>query len=299
MKKVTFSLFVLAVLWAAAPIRAVEHPGNTFVWEVVSDRATVYLMGSIHFASNSMFPLSRSVERAYGIADYLVVEADPGRETPSRMLELMQQYGLCGPGTDLEAQIGRSLFDRLDRAASRFGLEAENFRAMRPWMAATTLSSFYLMHEGYLPELGLDNHFLHRAAADGKPILELESVERQYAAYGGLSRGLQIALLEAAISDTARPPSEIEALVRAWSAGDPETLSAIIRSSFLENPRLMPVYDSFYTKRNRSMHASILRFLETPGVYFVVLGAGHLGGSGGILDLLSQEGYRIRQLGKD
>lgn len=299
MKKVTLPLFVLAALCTAAPIRAAEHPGNAFVWEVASDRATVYLMGSIHFASNSMFPLARSVERAYGTADYLVVEADPGRTAPSRMLELMQRYGLCGPGTDLEAQIGRSLFDRLDRAASRFGLSAESFRAMRPWMAATTLSSFYLMHEGYMPEIGLDSHFLRRAAADGTPVLELESVEHQYAAYDGLSRELQAALLEAAIHDTGRPPSEIEALIQAWSSGDPESLSGIIRTSFLGNPRLMPVYDSFYTKRNLSMHAAIRSYLETPGVYFVVLGAGHLGGTGGILDLLSQEGYRIRQLGKD
>jgi uncharacterized protein YbaP (TraB family) len=44
------------------------------------------------------------------------------------------------------------------------------------------------------------------------------------------------------------------------------------------------------------MAQQIQVYLNTPYTYFIVLGAGHLVGSSGIVELLQEQGYRADQL---
>ena len=56
------------------------------------------------------------------------------------------------------------------------------------------------------------------------------------------------------------------------------------------------VYEKLIYERNRRMVSKIQDFLGTGDTYFIVVGAGHLVGSEGIIRLLEKRGYRVEQL---
>jgi uncharacterized protein len=51
-----------------------------------------------------------------------------------------------------------------------------------------------------------------------------------------------------------------------------------------------------FDDRNTAMTAKIERFLQTPKIYFVAVGAGHLVGNQGILSQLRRKNFRVEQL---
>jgi len=57
----------------------------------------------------------------------------------------------------------------------------------------------------------------------------------------------------------------------------------------------MPVFDALFTKRNATMAAKIEGYLKETGEFFVVVGAGHLVGEKGIVELLKRKGFPVEQ----
>ncbi|UKS27336.1 TraB/GumN family protein [Paenibacillus sp. HWE-109] len=47
-----------------------------FLWKVENKGNTVYLLGSIHYVLEGMYPLRREIEKAFQAADYLGVELE-------------------------------------------------------------------------------------------------------------------------------------------------------------------------------------------------------------------------------
>ena len=73
-------LFFIALSFFVLTLAQAEND-RAFFWKVSTveggqDAATVYLMGSIHFADKSFYPLRKEIEQAFDQSDYLVVELD-------------------------------------------------------------------------------------------------------------------------------------------------------------------------------------------------------------------------------
>ena len=89
---------------------------------------------------------------------------------------------------------------------------------------------------------------------------------------------------------------EIERIVKAWVAGDTNAVESILTESVREEPKLAPMMKKLIDDRNVKMVSKIEGFLKTGQTYFVVVGAGHLVGSKGIVNVLKEKGYLIEQL---
>jgi len=63
-----------------------------------------------------------------------------------------------------------------------------------------------------------------------------------------------------------------------------------------DEKRFYPIYEKLIIIRNRNMVSKIENYLQSKGTYFVVVGAGHLIGSKGIVQLLKDRGYSVEQL---
>ena len=82
-------------------------------------------------------------------------------------------------------------------------------------------------------------------------------------------------------------------MVKAWRRGDAEAVNRVLREEFRDFPslgrRLIDV-------RNRNWVPKIESYLRSGKTYFVVVGAGHMGGPQGLLAMLRARGYAIEQL---
>ena len=89
----------------------------------------------------------------------------------------------------------------------------------------------------------------------------------------------------------------IEQLMALWKSGDERAMEALLFTETLEEyPSFSLIYEKLFFDRNLKMADKIKRFLKTDANYFVIVGAGHLIGDRGIINLLRQQGYLINRL---
>ncbi len=73
-------------------------------------------------------------------------------------------------------------------------------------------------------------------------------------------------------------------------------MEPIIMKNINKDPQLVPIYEKLIDERNRKMVSKIEDYLRGKGTYFVVVGAGHLIGEKGIVEVLRKKGLRVQQL---
>ncbi|HVO65435.1 MAG TPA: TraB/GumN family protein [Syntrophales bacterium] len=267
---------------------------KNFLWRVQSKRSTVYMLGSIHLLKKDIYPLSCAIEGAFDKSDVLAVEADINDISRLDIQKLMSSAFYSGDD-NLEKHVTRDTFEVVKDNIGRLGLPVEFVYNQKPWFLGLTLESLELMKSGYDPECGIDKHFLTKALGK-KKILELESLDYQIDLLSGLNDTEQELFLLYTLKDLNILVQEVDKLVDAWKSGSAESMNSIISKSFSEDGRFRPVYEKLIYKRNRSMAQKIEGFLETNGTYFVVVGAAHLLGDKGIIQLLRENGYNAEQL---
>jgi uncharacterized protein YbaP (TraB family) len=79
-----------------------------------------------------------------------------------------------------------------------------------------------------------------------------------------------------------------------WSSGDAERFAGLIDSYFKDRPETR---DLLIGRRNRAWMEPIRRSIEGRGTTFITVGAAHIGGATGVLNLLCNEGYDVERVG--
>lgn len=251
-------------------------------------------MGSIHLLKKDVYPLSKTIETAFERSDLLVVEANINDISKLDITKLMEKAFYSGDDT-LEKHVSGETFDFIKKEVERVGLPLEFVYNQRPWFLGLTLESLELVKAGFNPDYGIDKYFLSKA--DGKmKILELESLDYQVNLLSGLSDDEQELFLLYTLKDLNTLGQEVDKLVDAWKTGAVGTMESTITKSFTEDRRFYRIYEKLINERNRNMALKIESFLKTKGAYFVVVGAAHLIGDRGIVQLLKEKGYTVEQL---
>ena len=81
-------------------------------------------------------------------------------------------------------------------------------------------------------------------------------------------------------------------MMRYWQKGQVAKLHALLFKSFEDYPE---IEDRLLLQRNKDWVAKIEAMLGGPETVLVVVGAGHLIGSGSVVDILRQKGYTVKQ----
>ncbi|MCF8062394.1 MAG: TraB/GumN family protein [Deltaproteobacteria bacterium] len=277
---------------AAAGTRALFARDRHFLWNVDTAQGRVTIMGSIHTLRDDAYPLPAVYERAYSDAEGLVFETDMARmEEPAVQARLLA-LGLNPEGGTLRDRLSPDAYETLAEALGERGLPPEQFAPFKPWFCAFTLTLLELQRLGYQPRNGLDRHFFNKAARDGKTLYHLESVEAQIRLLASLEQGGQEAFLLQSLQELDLLGSKAAEMTEAWRTGDTGGLDAFIRMSFEGFPDL---YDRFIVQRNRNWLPLIEDLIRDGENVLVIVGAGHLVGDEGLVQLLEDRGHRLEQ----
>jgi uncharacterized protein len=280
-------LLLLAVL--AGPAVAADRG---VLWAVEGRENTVYLLGSVHLLRPGDGGLPAAAERAYAEAEGVVMEIDmddPAVADPGALLGAMQSAALLPAGTTLRGTLGGD-YDRILERAAGSGLDLALLDRFAPWFVATLLLQVELAARGFSPELGIEQRIAGQAAADGKRIDGLETPESQFAVLGGLPLAEQKRFLLMTLAALDELDTEVDALVRAWRAGDTDALERMLSDEYEDFPEL---YRPLTEDRNRAWAVQLAGLLDDPEDYLVVVGALHLVGRNSVIDLLRQDGYTV------
>ena len=257
------------------------------LWEIRADGVTTsYLFGTIHSEDPEVLSLAVPVQEAFDGAERIVLEVLMDMEAMVYSSSAM----LLMDGRLLSDIIGRPLFDKAASAISSRGVPEVVLDRMKPWAVATALSV-------PPPETGLvlDLKLYQEAEQAGKQLHGLETVREQLDVFDTLPEQDQVTLLKDALENMDLIDEMNTALLSAWKRRDLAAMVAISDESMQTgDQRIAREFEQrLIVDRNRLMADRVEPYLKQGGS-FIAVGALHLPGDEGLLDLLEQRGYRLR-----
>jgi uncharacterized protein YbaP (TraB family) len=277
------------------PTRMVAGPDDRgLVYSVQSDKVTLYMAGSIHVMRAEDYPLPEVLDQAYGKSDALIMELDLDDLDPLESSALIRSLAMAPNGSSLKSLMGEASFNRSRESALALGIDLERLASVRPWFAALTVLQISLNQAGYSPEIGVEQYFLEKAVVDEKAVDGLETMEQQLNIFASMSDADQGLFLEKTLTELDQLADEIEKLMEAWKTGDVQALEQLLLDSFDEYPEL---FDELVDQRNKAWDRQLTKILRNGDQdYMVIVGAMHLLGEHGVIELLRQRGFKIQRL---
>lgn len=263
------------------------------LWKVTAGNGTLYLQGSIHILKADSYPLAPAIEQAYADSKALVLEVDMKEMTSPEMQQLIMEKAMLPGASTLQQVLDEETYRKLGTACTQAGLPIAALAKFRPWFTTMTLTLSHLQKMGFDSQYGLDTYFFGKATTDGKKVIGLESVAFQIDLFDSLAKENPNDFVTRALVDLAAIEEDIASLEKAWETGDIDTLGTLMSKSFEGYPEL---HKTFVLDRNKRWLKILGGFLEKPEPHMVVVGAGHLSGKEGLLELLKQKGCMLEQL---
>ncbi len=259
------------------------------VWKISDSSGKVlYLGGSIHALKSTDYPLPQEYARACDASNQLVFEIDP-KEMGAAVGKSLLKAGEYPSGDSLKEHVDPRTYDYVRRFFGALSVPESKFAKFRPWFLAAMLQAPQL--HGLSADLGVEGFLKKRARAKSKPTSGLETLQESVRTLSGLSDRQSEAMLLLSFIPSSRGTGD--QLKDAWKKGDADRVWTISSGMLADVPSIA---DRVITRRNHNWVPKIDTFLHSDQTYFVVVGAGHMGGPDGVLTLLRQRGYKIEQL---
>ena len=138
-KSLKYVLFLLLAfsLYAAAPT---ENGNRSFLWEIERGGQHIYLLGSIHVATQDFFPLKEAIEAAYADVQTIVVEVDLNKAA-GEMQSLLRHYAFLSPGQRVTNLISPESSTLLEEYFKQHHLDDKTLTKMKPWYLAVLITN--------------------------------------------------------------------------------------------------------------------------------------------------------------
>lgn len=262
------------------------------------DGADLLLLGTVHLGPASGWQFSPAVLSGVARADRLVFEIDLREATEEVVSSLLAETVVLQPPDTLPTVVSPEtarLLDELDPQLASMGLPVNARLRLKPWFIAMGLIEGAAHRSGYSSAAAVENALMAELGA--RPLIQLESYSEQIAMLDDLSPEIQDAMLRDSLLRLDTAHQEVAELVDAWRLGDETELERLSRAGVEEVPELDDLYDVLLEDRNMRWMPTLGSLLDDPKyrgeTILVAVGALHLVGEDGLVDLLREAGYPV------
>ena len=268
------------------------NQSKSALWRIRGEHNVVYLLGSVHILPKSAYPLHPALERAFADSKQVAFEVDIGRATGGRVREAFSEIGAYPKGDDLSRHVSPLTLQIVKLTCAELGISYEKAKKFKPSLLAELLTLRYTELAGFKEDLGVDIYFYQRAKALNKPIFGLETITDQANVLAENGKKSEEQLLFT-IGSLPEYKIALTEMVQAWRNGQVDVLDRFLNQDERNDPEM---FYRMFAKRNARWLPQIERLTHEKFNCLVIVGAGHLVGSHGLIETLRQRGYRIEQL---
>ncbi len=265
-----------------------KHPAGLFYQITkVGSADTSYLFGTLHLLEqgyvDTMPAVMHAVNRADIILGEIVLDSAAKKEAAT----------LTAADAPLDEVLTKKQYARVDSELQRvMGVPLQFFNGFQP------LAIYAVLIQGYYkkahPEnirngMLMDLYFQHLGKKAGKEVRGLESLSDETdALFGSMTIKSQVHELMDLVNHKWKVMSKLDEMLTAYQAGD---LAKLITEDDMEGAgdKLMT---ALLTKRNAVWLNELPSILASHNA-FIAVGAGHLGGSHGLVEGLRKRGFTI------
>lgn len=250
-----------------------------------------YLFGTHHAAPKSITDSISGFNEAFNACTQVFGEIIIDSLSSPHTIQLMTLEMICPPDSTLSQLLTSDQYARLDSAITRYlGVKLKQLESLKPAAINTQMSMAMAMNE--FPEMQkleqVDIRLQKMAKDQGKRIGALESVEFQTRLLYGAPIRQQVEELVQSLDDKTNTPETAREMADAYRKQDLDRLQAIIES---EEESSNGYLDRIIYQRNRNWAAQMDHIMKK--ATFFAVGAGHLPGDQGVIELLRQKGYTV------
>lgn len=267
-------------------VAAADASAHACVWQVTGPNgASLYLGGSLHGLLSTDYPLPPAYNRAFDASSALVIENDVNVSLSAA--RRFYKRGFYPQNDSLKNHVDPRTYEYLRRLFALAQVPEAQWSKCKPWMLTMTILATATN------QLGVEAYLIRRARANRKPIFGLESFQEHAEIISDMSdKEAELALLFNFIPQGQASGRRAQ-LVAEWRKGDVDAIARQEAQDFRELPFFG---ERLINQRNRNWIPKIESYLAHRRNYFIVVGAGHLGGPNGLLALLRSRGYRVEPL---
>lgn len=277
MKRYSILLIFVLCFWSTSQAQ--------LLWEISGKglSESSYLYGTIHVGDERVYSFSPQVEPAFkrteAFAGELVLE-------PSAMFAMMNALFMPQDTTLkdlLPEEKYKKLQERLNQELGMMALYAERIKPVYLSMLLVQQNTGDTLHAQREP---LDLYFQESARKQGKEVLGLETAEEQLAALDRLPLRRQAEMLYEELENPS-PEQDSDQLIRLYETKNLDSLYQIVSQGMDAD-----LGAAMLTERNYRMTERLEKLIRQQPT-FIGVGAAHLPGPEGLIELLRAKGYTV------
>jgi len=268
---------------------------DSSVWKVESADSTLYLGGTVHILRDKDYPLPPEFTLAYELTDTLVLEIDPGAMNPMEMRKYIWTHGIYTDGKTLETVLSPEAYKQLEEYSKGTGMSMTMLKRFKPSIAILFIMGSKMKQSGVgggsTGNGGVDKYFYQRGMVEGRNVSGLETAQEQLEMIIAMGEGQENDYVLNSLRDLDSIEESLDSIISHWRSGDEEKLySDHVEKLQTEYPAL---YKSMLVDRNNKWIPRIEEHLKTKEKEFILVGAAHLVGPDGLIEILRKKGYRV------
>jgi uncharacterized protein YbaP (TraB family) len=264
---------------------------KSLFWEITGNglQDTSYLYGTMHVQDKRVFDFKPGVLESFDKCNLYAMEIDADSVNQMALMNLLWMKD----DVSIKDLLTKKQYNFLDEYfRDSIGQSIFLFNRMLPIMTTQMIFSNEISSD---MELALDLHFAAMAKEQKKKVVGLEKTEEQIAALDGIPYKYQAELLyETAMEKSNGENDEsIAELMSAYVAGDLELMLQLTNEENSEDKEMQALFEKLLiVNRNKTMVERSIPLI-TASKSFIAVGAAHLGGVNGVIQLLRNEGYKV------
>lgn len=289
-----------------ATVEKIEHDaaatpnGKGLLWKLDREgRAPSFLFGTMHMTDPRVTALPSAAKAAYEASTTVVIETTDVLDQAGMMAALMRKPELTmfTDDTTLTSLLSPEEVKVVDAGLAARGIPLASVAKMKPWMlsAMVAMPSCEMARKSDGAPV-LDVKLAEEAKASGKALAGLETAEEQLEAMASLPMDFHIKGLVETLKLGDRMDDVIETMIVLYLNGDTgmfwPLFRAVLPSSSEDQAGYAAFEETIVTARNRAM-AEKAEPLLAQGNAFIAVGALHLPGPDGLVELFRKAGYEV------
>ncbi|MCZ2100937.1 MAG: TraB/GumN family protein [Chitinophagales bacterium] len=279
-------------------VAQVDQPlENALLWELTGPGISQpsYVFGTIHLIDSKDYFLPKGTMTALDKSNKIVFEIDM-----KEMSDMSAMMGIMGKifmkdNTTLKDLLSSEDYDYVSDYFQKKGMPIMMIERMKPmFLTALTYGDFEPGGLGNSKMKSYEMELLQIAEDSGKETGGLETIDFQLSLFDEIPYDAQAMMLVESIKSSEDPESSSQ-LNEMTSMYLNQNINAMVQMIGEEDNNVEGFEEKLLTKRNESWIPLMITGAKKGPVFYAV-GAGHLAGSKGVINLLRKQGYTVKPL---
>ena len=300
----TFFSTLLVLIGFTAQAQSKETPSvqkreNALLWEITGKGLTKpsYLYGTIHLIPKTDFFLTDATKKALNESQKVVFEINMKDMQNPMMLFGIMSKAMMPRGQKLRDLISAEDYALVKKRFETIGLPLPMLETIKPmFLSAMVEGGDNPMDTTGKSETTAYEIEIMKIAEQGKKEMGgLETMEFQMGIFDSIPLKTQAEMLVKSIKSVNDGASEFKAMVEMYKNQDIEAMAGTMKSETSGENDLGKYESILLTTRNKNWIPLIVKNSAAKSTFYAV-GAGHLGGEMGVVNLLRKEGFTVKAL---